>query len=149
MTTKKPTRPWTVARYLDYAISKSEKTQAEIAREAGFKHANVITMLKLGHTKVPIDRVPALAAALEVSSSYLLELVLREYVPEIASVIEETAGMLLSGNEIAIIKYVREVSGGGDPGIGGDVAKQKLREAFGWTHPDVPLHRRSPGRAGD
>jgi transcriptional regulator with XRE-family HTH domain len=42
------------------------KTQAEIASEAGFANANMMTFLKNGRNKVPLDRVPSLAQALEV-----------------------------------------------------------------------------------
>lgn len=34
------------------------KTQAEIASETGFSNANMLTFLKNGRNKVPIDRVP-------------------------------------------------------------------------------------------
>ena len=34
------------------------KTQAEIASEAGFANANMITFLKAGRNKLPLDRVP-------------------------------------------------------------------------------------------
>jgi len=37
------------------------KTQAEIASEAGFGNANMMTFLKNGRNKVPLDRVPSLA----------------------------------------------------------------------------------------
>lgn len=35
-----------------------KKTQAEIASEAGFPNANIMTFLKNGRNKVPIDRMP-------------------------------------------------------------------------------------------
>ena len=40
-----------------------KKTQAEIASEAGFANANMMTFLKNGRNKVPLDRVPSLAKA--------------------------------------------------------------------------------------
>lgn len=50
------------------------KTQAEIASEAGFPNANMMTFLKNGRNKVPIDRVPSLAKALEVDPAYRMRL---------------------------------------------------------------------------
>ena len=47
-----------------------KKTQAEIASEAGFPNANMMTFLKNGRSKVPLDRVPSLAKALEVDPAY-------------------------------------------------------------------------------
>ena len=37
------------------------KTQKEIAHEAGFTNGNLISMFKSGASKIPLDRVPALA----------------------------------------------------------------------------------------
>ena len=47
------------------SILAHRKTQAEIASEAGFANANMMTFLKTGKNKVPLDRVPSLAKALE------------------------------------------------------------------------------------
>jgi transcriptional regulator with XRE-family HTH domain len=56
------------------------KTQAEIASEAGFANANMMTFLKTGKNKVPLDRVPSLAKALEVDPAYLMRLALDQAV---------------------------------------------------------------------
>lgn len=50
------------------------KTQAEMASEAGFPNANKMTFLKNGRNKVPLDRVPSLAKALEVDPARLMRL---------------------------------------------------------------------------
>ena len=42
------------------------KNQVEIAVEAGFVNTNMLLMIKSGKTKLPLDRVPALAKALDV-----------------------------------------------------------------------------------
>lgn len=49
------------ARHLADAIELSHKTQNEIARDAGFPSANILSMMKSGETKVPVDRIPKLA----------------------------------------------------------------------------------------
>ena len=56
------------------------KTQAEIASEAGFPNANTMTFLKTGRNKLPLDRVPSLAKALEVDPAYLMRLALDQAV---------------------------------------------------------------------
>ncbi len=53
---------------------KHRKSQKEIAQEAGFVNANMLSLLQSGATKVPLDRVPALARALEVDRAYLMRL---------------------------------------------------------------------------
>jgi len=120
-----------VADYLDYQIVICGKTQREIAEESGFPKANIITMFKTGRTKVPLERVPALADALGVSRTYLMRLVLGEDHPALLSVMEEVFGYHVSDNEFSIIAYVREVSGYSDPGMGGKDTKWLLKEIFG------------------
>jgi hypothetical protein len=44
---------------------KPKKNQSEIAAEAGFANPNMITLLKQGANRVPLDRVPQLAKALD------------------------------------------------------------------------------------
>ncbi|WP_328799879.1 hypothetical protein [Pseudoroseicyclus tamaricis] len=55
-----------------------KKSQAEIARDAGFVNANMVTMIKQGSAKLALDRVPMLAAALEVDPRYLFRLALEQ-----------------------------------------------------------------------
>jgi DNA-binding Xre family transcriptional regulator len=50
------------------------KTQAEIAAEAGFTNANMMSLLKSGKNKVPLDRVPSLAKALEMDPALLMRI---------------------------------------------------------------------------
>ena len=54
------------------------KSQAQIASEAGFVNANVLSMLKSGKTKLPLDRVPALAAALDCDPSRLFRMAVEQ-----------------------------------------------------------------------
>lgn len=71
-----------VADYLAQQIILCGKSQKEIAEEVGYEKPNVITMMKQGHTKIPIVKVGAFARALEVDLAYLLRLVCMEYMPE-------------------------------------------------------------------
>ncbi len=73
------------------------KTQAEIASEAGFANANMMTFLKNGRNKVPLDRVPSLAKALGVDPAMLLRLALDQAVGAKTPVAESTLSMWRRG----------------------------------------------------
>jgi transcriptional regulator with XRE-family HTH domain len=92
MTTKKQIKPLTVAEYITRAIDLSGKSQAELCDALGYPNRNVITMFKQGRTKLPVNRVRALAIALGVDPAVLLRLVMNEYSPEAWQVIEDTLG---------------------------------------------------------
>jgi ribosome-binding protein aMBF1 (putative translation factor) len=70
-----------VARYITEAIQRSGKSQLQISKEVGFDKPNMITMIKQGRTKLPLDRMEALALALEVEKFELIHLTMREYHP--------------------------------------------------------------------
>lgn len=67
--------------FLREAIQNSDKTQREIAKAAGFDHPNALSMMKTGEPKVPISRIPALSAVLEVDTRRFLQIAPREYHP--------------------------------------------------------------------
>ncbi len=115
---KKPYENTRLAKFLDARLLelKHKKTQAEIAEEAGFVHQNMITMIKQGATKLPIDRVPALAKALESDPALLLRLALEQSEGSTAAAaIYEIIGQPISKNEMAWIVEIREASGDTDP----------------------------------
>ena len=92
------------------------KSQIEIANEAGFRNANMITLLKNGTTKLPLDRVPAMARALECDPRMLFKLALEQIGEETtARVVEEIFGAVVTRNEAAWIEELREASGHSDP----------------------------------
>ena len=78
-----------VADYLSRALDRSEKSQKQVAYEAGFSKPNIITMFKQGKTRVPLHRVPALAKSLAVDSKSLMSMCLSEYHPELKKVLRE------------------------------------------------------------
>lgn len=48
------------------------KSQAKIAPESGFSSVNMLAMIKSGASRMPLDRVPALARALDIDPALLL-----------------------------------------------------------------------------
>lgn len=115
---KKPYQDTALAKFVDIRLLelKHKKTQAEIADEAGFVNPNMLTMIKKGSTKLPIDRVPALAKALESDPALLLRLALEQSEGSTAAVaIYEIIGQPTTKNEMAWIAEIREASGDTDP----------------------------------
>lgn len=94
------------------------KTQAEIASEAGFPNPNFMTFLKNGRNKVPLDRVPSLAKALEVDPAYLIRLALDQAVGATAAkAITEIFGTPATENERGWLQELRDASDNTDPRI--------------------------------
>jgi|SRR6056297_3611173 len=75
------------AKLIADAINGSGKTQREIAAEIGLERPNVISMLKSGAMRLPIERIPALARAIGIDPGMLLEVAMQEYMPETWSVV--------------------------------------------------------------
>lgn len=98
-----------VAEYIGWQINLCGKSQVEIANIAGFDKPNVITMIKQGKTKLPLDRLGKFAKAIEVDPVYLYKLCMQEYFPETWTEIERIYGQpVLTENELAMIKAIRE-----------------------------------------
>lgn len=97
---------------------KNRKSQKEIAREVGFVNSNMMSLLKSGANKVPLDRVPALAKALEADAAYLMRLALEQSVGvTAANAIIEVFGTPVSENERGWLDEIRDASGNSDPRI--------------------------------
>jgi len=107
------------------------KTQAEIASEAGFPNANMMTFLKNGRNKVPLDRVPSLAKALEVDAAMLMRLALDQAVGATAAkAITEIFGTPVTQNERGWLMEMRDASDNTDPRLTAR-SRASLRSIFG------------------
>lgn len=114
----------TVAEYLAHQLQVCEKTQKRIAEEIGYENANVITMMKLGQTKVPLEKVPALATALGVDPVHFLRIAMTEYAPENWKVIQDVLGFVVTEHERELVEVARSATRGTDPRF----APERLRE---------------------
>jgi len=95
------------------------KTQRDIATEAGFPNANYLTMLKKGENKLALDRVQALAKALDVDPARLFRLAFMQMGNESDNeALEKIFGTLVSQNELLWLKALRDVSDNSDPRLG-------------------------------
>ena len=123
-----PTARFIAARVRDLA---HRKTQAEIAAEAGFVNANFMSLLKSGKNKVPLDRVPSLARALEVDPAYRMRMALDQAVGATAAkAIIDIFGMPATENEIGWLHEIRDASDNTDPRLTAR-SRSALRGIFG------------------
>jgi hypothetical protein len=94
------------------------KSQLDIATEAGFVNVNVMSMIKSGKTRLPLDRVPALAKAIGSDPRYLFRLAMEQGGRETARMaMEEVFGTIVSRNEVAWLEEIRDASGHTDPAL--------------------------------
>lgn len=125
------TRPFSDTRlvhYLDRQITKlsARKTQADIARQAGFAQPTMMANLRNGSNRLPLDRVPGLAKALECDPAYLFGMAVEQHSKSLALVLEEIYGTHVTRNEVAWLAAIREASKHTDPTL-----TVKARKAIG------------------
>ena len=107
------------------------KTQSEIASEAGFVNWNMLAMIKLGTSKLPLDRVAALAKALECDPKQLFLLALEQQGNQTtAQAIAEIFGAIVTRKETVWLDEIRDASGRSDPTLT-NRARVALRAIFG------------------
>lgn len=115
---KKPHEDTRMAKFVERRVLelKRTKSQAEIAAQAGYTNANMITMIKQGSSKVALDRVPALARALETDPAFLMRLALEQAIGRTAAqAVVEVFGEPVTANEVGWLQAIREASNNSDP----------------------------------
>lgn len=122
-----------LARYLTARILelRPKKTQTAIAAEAGFVNPNVLAIIKSGKTKLPLDRVPALAKALECDPGMLFMMALEQLGGSTTErAIKQIFGTLVTENEAAWLDEIRQASGHTNPSLT-TRARSAIRGIFG------------------
>jgi transcriptional regulator with XRE-family HTH domain len=118
-----------LARQIEIAASMG-KSQRDIARELGYERPTMISMFKRGEVKVPLDKIPVLARALNVDPAFLFRLALQQYWKEDQETIAEIFGEVCTKPERKLVQMWRKVTKGADvepnPAL-----ERKLRE---WAH---------------
>lgn len=118
-----------LTRLIDYAISKDLFTQVELARELGYPKPNIITMFKQGKTRLPLNKVGAMAKALKIDRAYLFKLTLSEYHPDTyESLADLLDSLLLTENEAHILRKIRSLSDNCDPELATDSENEMLAQ---------------------
>lgn len=118
--TSLPFKDTLVSAYIQKRIleMRSRKNQSQIAKEAGFPQPNVLSMIKSGQTKLPLDRVPGLAKALECDLLFLFGLAIKQPGLEpLENVLEQTHGVVLTRNEQTWVETIRHLSEYSDPPV--------------------------------
>jgi transcriptional regulator with XRE-family HTH domain len=87
-----PAKQLSVAEYLGQVIDLSGKTQTEICEALGYSNRNIVTLFRQGKTKLPVNKVRAMAIVLGLDPANLLRMVMTEYMPDAWKVIEEILG---------------------------------------------------------
>src|SRR5690606_20741994 len=77
----------------------------------GLDRPNVISMMKHGQTKVPMERIPDLAEACGVDPVLFMRVALREYHPELLELVESYVGDLLTINDLRMVRCYRAIAG--------------------------------------
>lgn len=94
--------------FLANAISLAEVSNVEVAERLGYERPNVVSMLKNGTMKLPLNKIPEMAAVLRMDPVGLLQRALAAYAPELLDVLRTVmADRLVSQNELAILGVIR------------------------------------------
>jgi hypothetical protein len=116
------TTPMTVIGILEARKALMGLSNQEICTAIGFEREIVLTLFKAGTMKMPLAKIPLLAAVLQIDAAELLKVALRESDPALATLIEETFNPLhLSATEVDMIKHQRKGSG---DAVGAPIALQ-------------------------
>lgn len=129
----KPHEESNLVRYLQKRITelRPRKTQTAIAMEAGFKQPTMLANIKAGTSRMPLDRVPALAKALECDPGRLFQLAFEQFdTSTTETTIKQIFGAIVSQNEAAWLEEIRAASGRTDPNLTSK-ARSTIRGIFG------------------
>lgn len=133
MPIRKPYEDTRLIPYLEKRVLelRSTKNQARIASEAGFTSPNMMSLIKSGSTRLPLDRVPALARALDVDPARLLQLAVEQWAGSgAARAFDAIFETIVTKNEVGWLEEIRDASGYSDPVIA-TRARSAIRAIFG------------------
>lgn len=122
----------TIANYISQQIDlqrKNGKSQKQIAEELGYEKPNIISMFKFGQSKVPLDKIPALAKALNVDPAFLFRLAMKQYWKGAEETIAAIFGTVLTENEKMVIAILREATKDDVPAPTGEQIR-RLKQVF-------------------
>lgn len=78
--------------YLQSLIDKSPLTMDQVAKSMGYESSKIITCFNEGRVRVPIEKLPSLAQALGVEPRLMIRRYLREYSPQMLTLIDRYFG---------------------------------------------------------
>lgn len=101
-----------VASFIASRIEETGQLQKDIASKCGFDKPNMITMIKQGLTRLPLDKVGPMAMALETDPVQLLKMCMEEYQPATWKAIEPFMETAMTRDELRLITALRAWIGG-------------------------------------
>jgi len=129
----KPYAHTRLAKFLEKRVLelKHRKTQSVIAKEAGFAQPNMLANIKSGANKLPLDRVPGLAKALETDPTLLFIMAVEQLGGDTTDLaIRKIFGTLVTENEVDWLEEIRSASNNADPSVTAK-ARSAIRGIFG------------------
>jgi transcriptional regulator with XRE-family HTH domain len=123
-----------IAKYLTKQINalSGVKNQREIAAEIGYDKPNMISMVKRGEARVPLEKIPALAKSIEADPAFLFRLALQQYWPDRLDAVAAVFGTVVTKKEAEILARIRQLSNDSDPELTREL-EHALMEAFDKT----------------
>ena len=100
-----------VACFVAERIEATGQLQKDIAAKVGFDKPNMITMIKQGRTRLPLDKVGAMALALETDPRLLLQMCMEEYCPATWASIAPFLDPKMSEDEKKLLAILRKLGG--------------------------------------
>ncbi|SAL06639.1 hypothetical protein AWB78_08166 [Caballeronia calidae] len=113
MASKKKQDAVTVTEYFDAQVALRQITLQQLSKDiGGVLKPNMLSMIRQGHTKIPLQHIGPIARALCVDALFLLKMAMNEYQPENWKAIQDIMGSqpVLTRNEIALLKAIREAN---------------------------------------
>ena len=101
-----------VARFIARRIEETGRLQKDIATKCGFDKPNMITMIKQGLTRLPLDKIGPMAMALETDPVQLLKMCMEEYQPATWKAIEPFMETAMTKDELRLLTALRAGIGG-------------------------------------
>lgn len=117
-----------VKEYLTAQIDICGRRQKDIATDIGYTKPNMITMLKQGLTKLPLDKVGLMANAIGCDPKYLLRVAINDYMPDTLPLIEDMIGLMVTEHEAEIILELRKTTKDNDPKMTRKESKALLKD---------------------
>lgn len=99
--------------FLSHRMESLGLSDATVSAELGYSDTKVITAIKAGHMRMPLDKIQALANLLQVSGKALFEAWAREGMPGLLSLLDEVYNPIsLTSTELNLIKKLRAEANG-------------------------------------
>lgn len=114
-----PTDHMRLPEYLSAKIFESGFSNKQIAEAIGYPNGNVVSMMKTGNMKLPLNRIAQMARKINVDPKYLMAKVMTESQPEVWGAICEVFDLSssITENELDTVQWFRRLLNGADAAL--------------------------------